>query len=104
MATRAVQAHTKNWGLKLIRDVVPNLKDPFSAGYHLKGGTPFPFHLFPVTSRPAVMNESMVKKWNKLENKIQQVKKTQLSFRGKKRDSSEELTISDQLGELHFKK
>lgn len=35
-------------------------------------------------AREFKINESMVRKWRKLENKLRQVKKTQLSFRGHK--------------------
>ncbi|RVE56244.1 hypothetical protein OJAV_G00219250 [Oryzias javanicus] len=35
-------------------------------------------------AREYKINESMVRKWRKLENELRQVKKTQLSFRGHK--------------------
>ncbi|XP_015228044.1 PREDICTED: uncharacterized protein LOC107083375 isoform X1 [Cyprinodon variegatus] len=59
-------------------------RDAYEAQFKLKAISYAEEHGNRAAAREFKINESMVRKWRKLENKLKQVKKTQLSFRGHK--------------------
>lgn len=80
----------KRTGMCIMQDIVvlTTLKmakrHAYEAQFKLKAISYAEEHGNRAAAREFKINESMVRKWRKLENKLRQVKKTQLSFRGHK--------------------